>query len=176
MLQLRRLLPLLASVVTLFAVPLVAPAGTGQYPRSPAVATFVVDGQVAHPRTLTVEDLRQFAEQRVRARFGSGDGREEHRYRGALLLDVLQAAQPQFDSETKNDALRHAVLVTASDGYQAALAWGEIDPRFAATEVLLAYEEDRQPLARPRLVVPSDERGGRYVTDVTRVSLLRLAS
>ena len=64
----------------------------------------------------------------------------------------------------------------ASDGYQAAVAWGEIDPRFAATEVLLAYEEDRQPLARPRLVLPSDERGGRYVTDVTRVSLLRLGT
>ena len=77
--------------------------------------------------------------------------------------------------ETKNDALRHAVLVTASDCYQAVVAWGEIDPRFATTEVLLAYEEDRQPLARPRLVVPGDERGGRYVTDVTRVSLLRLA-
>jgi len=161
-----------AAVAGTFAVPLVAPAATGQYPRSPAAATFVVDGQVAHPRTLTVEDLRQFPEQRVRARFGSGDGREEHRYRGALLLDVLEAAQPQFDPETKNDA----VLVTASDGYQAAVAWGEIDPRFAATEVLLAYEEDRQPLARPRLVVPSDERGGRYVTEVTRVSLLRLAS
>ena len=161
-----------AAVAGTFAVPLVAPAATGQYPRSPAAATFVVDGQVAHPRTLTVEDLRQFPEQRVRARFGSGDGREEHRYRGALLLDVLEAAQPQFDPETKNDA----VLVTASDGYQAAVAWGEIGPRFAATEVLLAYEEDRQPLARPRLVVPSDERGGRYVTEVTRVSLLRLAS
>ena len=161
-----------AAVAGTFAVPLVAPAATGQYPRSPAAATFVVDGQVAHPRTLTVEDLRQFPEQRVRARFGSGDGREEHRYRGALLLDVLEAAQPQFDPETKNDA----VLVTASDGYQAAVAWGEIDPRFAATEVLLAYEEDRQPLARPRLVVPGDERGGRYVTDVSRVSLLRLAS
>ena len=104
-----------AAVAGTFAVPLVAPAGTGQYPRSPAVATFVVDGQVAHPRTLTVEDLRQFPEQRVRARFGSGDGREEHRYRGALLLDVLEAAQPQFDPETKNDALRHAVLVTASE-------------------------------------------------------------
>ena len=161
-----------AVVAGTFAVPLVAPAATGQYPRSPAAATFVINGQVAHPRTLTAEDLRQFPEQRVRARFGSGDGREERRYRGALLLDVLEAAQPQFDPETKNDA----VLVTASDGYQAAVAWGEIDPRFAATEVLLAYEEDRQPLARPRLVVPSDERGGRYVTEVTRVSLLRLAS
>ena len=78
-------------------------------------ATFVVDGQVAHPRTLTVEDLRQLPEQRVRVRFGSGDGREDHRYRGALLLNVLKAPQTRFDPETKNEALRHAVLVTASE-------------------------------------------------------------
>ena len=53
-------------------------------------------------------------------------------------------------------------------------AWGEIDPGFAGNEVLLAVEEDRHPLKRPRLVVPGDERGGRYVSDVTTVSLLRV--
>ena len=63
----------------------------------------------------------------------------------------------------------------ASDGYQAIVAWGEIDRGFENKEVLLAVTEDGRPLddEGPRLVVPGDIRGGRYVTGVTRIRLER---
>lgn len=41
---------------------------------------------------------------------------------------------------------------------------------------LLAFEEDGRALERPRLVVPGDAHGGRYVTDVSTVSLLRVGA
>ncbi|HEX3732961.1 MAG TPA: hypothetical protein VHU91_08590, partial [Mycobacteriales bacterium] len=97
-----------------------------------------------------------------------------HLYRGASLIDVLTSAHPSFDSTIKDAKLRYAVLISASDDYQAALSWGEIDPHYANTGVLLVYEQDGVLLARPHLIVPGDETGGRYVCDITNVKLLRV--
>lgn len=112
-----------------------------------AKPTFVVDVRVAEPLTLTVDDLRTFTVQRQKVHFSSGSGKESYRYQGALLIDVLTSAKPHFDPDVKNDKLRHAVLVGATDGYQAALAWGEIDPGFANTRVLRCGL--RSPLSWP---------------------------
>ena len=50
---------------------------------------------------------------------------------------------------------------------------GEIDPGFENKEVLLATSQDGNPLdsAGPRLVVPGDISGRRYVSNVNRVFL-----
>jgi len=40
--------------------------------------------------------------------------------------------------------------------------------------VLLAVIQDGQPLTQPRLVVPGDIHGGRYVSDVVSVRLGRV--
>ncbi|MGH3913161.1 MAG: molybdopterin-dependent oxidoreductase [Pseudonocardiaceae bacterium] len=165
------ILPLLSAGAVTTAGP-----GTTAVAVTTAKPTFVVDGRVAAPLTLTVDQLRDFPLQRQRVRFLAGGGPEVHRYQGALLIDVLTSAKPQFDPAVKNDKLRYAVLVGATDGYQAVLAWGEIDPAFANTRALLAFEEDGRALDRPRLVVPGDEHGGRYVTDVSSVSLFRVGT
>jgi DMSO/TMAO reductase YedYZ molybdopterin-dependent catalytic subunit len=188
----RRLLTLLAALLTVplltagaqsaAAAPVAAPAAVpapaaAAAPVAPLAAgkpTFVVDGRVAHPKTLSVADLRRFPAHREVVRYIAAGKQETHHFRGALLTDVLAAAKPRFDPAVKHDELRHAVLVGATDGYATVLSWGEIDPGFANTGVLLATEQDGQALARPRLVVPSDKEGGRYVTDVSSVSLLRV--
>ena len=41
--------------------------------------------------------------------------------------------------------------------------------------MLVAYIEDGQPLDRPRLVVPGDVEGARYVGDLTELRVVRLA-
>jgi hypothetical protein len=86
---------------------------------------------------------------------------------------VLALATPQFDLSIKNDKLRHFVSVSATDEYRALVAYGEIDPNFENKDVLLATSEDGRPLDTegPRLVVPGDIAGGRYVTNVNRVFL-----
>ena len=92
----------------------------------------------------------------------------------ALLYDVLSLLRPRFDPAVRNDKLRFYVSATGLAAYQAIVAWGEIDPEFENKGVLLAVIEDGQTLTRgPRLVVPGDIRGGRYVSDVVSIRLER---
>lgn len=151
-----------------------ASAATAHPPANPV--SFTVSGAVNHPLTLTVSDLRRYHAQREWVSFGSSAGQEHHSFRGALLSDVLTAASPKFNPAVKNDKLGFAVVVTGTDGYRATLSWAEFDPDFGNNKDLLAFEQDSQGLTRPRLVVPHDGKGGRYVSDVASVTLLSLGS
>ena len=136
---------------------------------------FLVIGDVAHPAILEVAALQNpsLTQHTETVTFKAGNGTQQHTYVGPLLLDVLNQAGPLFDPTIKNDKLRHYVSVSATDGYRALVAWGEIDPGFENKEVLLATTEDGRSLATdgPRLVVPGDISGGRYVSNVNRVFL-----
>ena len=155
------------SVVGLVAtVALAAPAAA----QAPA-ATFQVTGDVNNPLTLTTADLAKLPQHKVRVKFLSGSSKERHTYRGPYLYDVVTQAQPDFDPDIKNDKLRFYVSATGADGYAAIVSWGEIDPDFGARKILLAVSEDGRSLAAdgPRLVVPRDKRGGRYVSNVISI-------
>jgi hypothetical protein len=86
---------------------------------------------------------------------------------------VLTSVVPQWDPALKNDKLRYYISVTASDAYQALVAYGEIDPSFENKKVLPAVTQDGVPLTDQglRLVVPGDIAGGRYVTGVVKVTI-----
>ncbi len=132
---------------------------------------FLLIGDIARPRILDVAALRALPSKTVEVDFKAGNGTQHHVYVGPLLLDVLAQAGPQFDPAIKNDKLRHFISVTATDDYRALVAYGEIDPSFENKNVLLATSEDGRPLDTegPRLVVPGDIAGGRYVSNVNRV-------
>ena len=173
----RRILPALAALA--LAVPVSLGATAASFAPADASShtsmgtTVRVDGRVAHPMRLGSAELAKFAQHNVTVDFAAGSGTQHHTYTGPTLLDVLQAAKPRFKPAVKNDSLRYAVVVTATDRYKAVVSWAEIDPHYADTEVLLATSEDGAHLDRPRLVVPGDEHGGRYVSDVVSVRLTR---
>jgi solute:Na+ symporter, SSS family len=54
----------------------------------------------------------------------------------------------------------------AADGHAALVSYGEISPDFGNRRILLATSEDGVALERPRLVVPGDVKGARYVSAV----------
>jgi DMSO/TMAO reductase YedYZ molybdopterin-dependent catalytic subunit len=148
--------------------------------------TFAVGGLVASPRTFALADLQALPAQDVTVTFLSGTTPQTHNYRGARLFDVLNPTGPRFDSTRKNDKLRWFARVVATDGYEVAIGWGEFDPDFGNRNLLLAYAGDGQPLTRDgmaRLVLPGDVKGGRYVSNVSSItvhyalamSVLRLA-
>ncbi len=62
------------------------------------------------------------------------------------------------------------MVVTGRDGYQAMIAWGDIDPDLGGGTVLLAWEEDGQPLPAEhqpfQFVVAGDARDERAVWGV----------
>ncbi len=144
---------------------------------SPDASTETVEltGLVERPATLTVAELQAMPVETVDVTFRSGDATEQHSYRGVRLYAVIEQAGLSVDPERKNAKLRTYVVVTAQDGYEVVVAWGEIDPEFGDAPILLAFEEDGQPLSGEdgalRLVVPTDQRGGRYVSGVVRVEV-----
>lgn len=137
---------------------------------------FTVDGQVLNPITLTADDLRNnFSSQTIDVTFQSGQDTVSTTFTGVPLWQVIGAAQPNLNADVSNDRLSTFIVVTATDNYQAVIAWGEIDPEFGNQPILVAYEENGAPIADEegsiRLVVPGDGRGGRYVSGVVNISL-----
>lgn len=138
--------------------------------------TLTVDGQVLNPLALTAEDLQsQFPAHTVEVMYTVNGEALTTTYTGALLWDVVNASQPNFNADINGDKLSMYLVVSAVDSYQATVAWGEIDPALANGEILLAYAQDDAPIADEygavRLVVPSDASDGRYVSGVQNVSL-----
>jgi hypothetical protein len=107
--------------------------------------------------------------------FVGPDGLERHTERGALLSDVLGKVGLATHPDRKNGALSFAVLAVGSDGYRAAVSYGEIAPKFGNEDVLIAFRQDGKHLKRPRLVVPGDVHGGRDVYDLVELRVIRLA-
>ena len=160
----------------LLAVAAVLTGGLGAGPAASATppGSLLVSGNVTRERTLSVADLAALpGQQTVTAVFTAGGVSETHVFTGPLLRDVIALAGLRTDPATKNDKLRDYVAVTASDGYQALLAYGELDPQFEGKQLLLAVTQDGASLAGPgaRLVVPGDTAGGRYVSGVVAVTV-----
>jgi hypothetical protein len=137
-------------------------------------AGVAITGDVRTPLTITPDELRALPPQTESVTFESGTGPQSHTYVGAMLNDVVSAADPIVDTSAKNPLLSLAIRATGADGYTVALAWAEVLPDFTATPVLIAYTEDEIPLDRPRLVVPGDIEGGRYVTDLSELRVVSL--
>ena len=65
-----------------------------------------------------------------------------------------------------------------ADGYAVVFAFAELDPTLGDRRVHLVDRLDDKPLSADdgpwRLVVPRDARGGRWVKQVTRISVVEL--
>lgn len=131
-----------------------------------------VDGAVPAPVTVSREELGSAPRLAVSA---SDHGRPPVRYEGVPLAEVLRLAG--FDpSARRPGALAMAVVVEAADGDRVAFAMAELDAGFRDKVILLADRADGQPLDDAtgplRLVVPDERRAGRWVRQVTRISVV----
>ncbi|WP_327739363.1 molybdopterin-dependent oxidoreductase [Streptomyces nojiriensis] len=153
-----------------------APASASASPKASAApirpGEVRIAGEVDKPYTITLADLRKLPQAEASVEFISAKGDQKHTYRGVLLHEVLKAAQPRFDQGKKNGQLRGVVAATGGGDYRAVFAWAELDPGFAKSQILLAVSEDGtafEDSAGPRLVVPQDTRGGRYVSELNQL-------
>lgn len=129
-----------------------------------------VSGAVRDPgRVLTAEALRALPQREVEVSYQSAKGVEQRRERGVALDTIVAPGELATDPSRKNDQLTFAVLAVGADGYQAAVSYGEVSPDFGNRGILVALDEDGRPLPRPRLVVPGDVKGGRYVSDLVEL-------
>ena len=151
-----------------------APPAPAQHAARPADGMGRLTSDLRAPRDLTPADLAALPQQSVSVEFESGQGRQSHTEQGVLLADLLPV-DALATTDRKNDALSFGVVAIGADGYVAMVSYGEISPDFGNRGALLATIEDGQGLERPRLVVPGDVKGGRYVSDVVELRVVRAA-
>ena len=150
-------------------------------PALPATITLPTDGalhvggQVLNPLKLTVDDLKNnYATQKADVTYLNGTQTVTASFSGVYLRDILDAAEVNYNPDVKNDTLNLYIVATGSDGYQAIIAYGDIDPNFGNMPVMVAYEQDGNALTDTvpmRLVVPGDKHGGRYVSNLVSLEV-----
>jgi DMSO/TMAO reductase YedYZ molybdopterin-dependent catalytic subunit len=156
---------------------------SGRYTNCPGGTSehFRLSGQVEESKTFTLSDLQSLPTSKVAVTFLSGQGQENHTYVGVPLWQLIQSAGGLKPNPTvKNNFLRQYVVVEGTDCYEAVIAVGEIEPTFEGKQVLVAYAEEdpshNQTLLTDqgfaRLVVPGDQKGGRYVSNIKRIWVL----
>ena len=142
----------------------------------PTDGTMRVDGLVLNPLSLTTDSLRSdYSLQTVVTTCLDGGKIVTTTFTGALLWDIIRAAQPNHGPDKPNDQLRMFIVITSIEGYQVVVSWGEIDPQFGNQPIMIGIP----PIANGVesqwgnlwLVVPSDSRCDRYVQGVANISL-----
>jgi DMSO/TMAO reductase YedYZ molybdopterin-dependent catalytic subunit len=98
-------------------------------------------------------------------------------FTGVSLWTLLADAGIATNPAIKNDILNYYVLATGSDGYEAIFSLGELDPMFGGTGLpdLIGYEVNGGPLGADgfaRVVVPGDDFGGRYVSNLVSLQVI----
>ncbi len=131
----------------------------------------VVTGDAGAAVTLTPADLARLPAVTEAVAFATEHGPRQARFEGPLLWSVLDHAHAVTPGKAGGQ-VRRLVLLTGQDGYTAVLALGEVSPEFEGKPVLLALRMDGAALEHPRIVVPSDRRGGRGVHDLARIAVI----
>ncbi|PNG25090.1 molybdopterin-dependent oxidoreductase [Methylocella silvestris] len=139
-----------------------------------SAASFVIGGEVTQRLVVNLAKLKTFPAASADVTYFAGGAVTTHSFTGALLWDVLQKAGIVVDSAVKNDILRKTVTVYGSDGYVSVFSAGEINPYFGGNQIILAYSQDGAPLGDggiAKLVAPGDKAGGRFVSNIARITV-----
>src|SRR5262249_21682813 len=92
-------------------------------PAVPATATFTVGGDVPHPLSLTLADIKSMPRTTVTV---AEEGREV-RYEGVLVGEILKRAEAPIGRDLTGQAVASYVLAKAKDGYQVVFSLPELD-------------------------------------------------
>jgi hypothetical protein len=157
------------------APPAAAPSAAATTAAAPPAGAVALTGDVRTPTVLAKADLAGLPQQTVSVSFGTEKGPQQHSETG-VALSALLPADKLATTAKKNDILSFAVVAVGADGYSAAFGYGDVSADFGNRGLLVALTEDGKPLDRPRLVVPGDVKGGRYVSDLTELHVVRLGS
>lgn len=132
--------------------------------------SLTLDGKVKQAQHFALADLKKLAVQHADVTYQTDRGPVTANFTGVLLWSLIEAAGGLDDGE-KNAAVRHAIRVTAKDGYVMVTSTGEIEPELGGKPALVAFERDGKPLEDFRLVMPGDRHGARNVRDVVTITV-----
>jgi len=135
-----------------------------------------ISGLVTSPGTLSLSDLQAMPGRRtVEVSYTSGGAPLSHTFTGVPLVDVLNAFGLPAEDADHEARLRLYVVLTARDAYQVVVTYSEIDPYLGNAPMLLAWEQDGQPIEADhgpvQLVVPGDLWVSRYIWDISTIEV-----
>jgi DMSO/TMAO reductase YedYZ molybdopterin-dependent catalytic subunit len=91
-------------------------------------------------------------------------------WKGVPLMALLEKAGT-MEEKGHGAYLQHVIIARGTDGYGAAIAIGEIEPKFEGKQVIVAYQKDGVPLPSLRLIIPGDTHAGRDVRDLAELTV-----
>jgi hypothetical protein len=133
--------------------------------------SFSLEGKIKQPQHFTVDDLKKLPPQHVEVTYQTDRGPVTTNFTGVLLWSLIDAAGGLQDAGEKGAAIRHAIRITAKDGWVVVTSTGEIAPDFGDKGALVAYERDGKPLDDFRIVMPGDKHGARNARDVVTIAV-----
>lgn len=147
-------------------------------PIAPA-AQVQLGGEVDRPAGLRVAQLQQQTSVTQTVSYASGTTPQTKTYTGASLWTVLDGAGIKTNAAIKNDLLGKYVIATGADGYRAVFSTGELKPDLGNRATIVAYAETLNGVSAAlpasdgpfRLTSPGDVKGGRYVSNLTRLDV-----
>jgi precorrin-4/cobalt-precorrin-4 C11-methyltransferase len=174
------LVPFTSQILAVMALAICSVAAAAPSCRALATADqplLIVRDLAGTNHTLSAEQFADLPQVSRKTKLPHGGGEVE--FRGALLRDLLakfgvrpssNAGEPLEFSRPLRSAY---VLIEAADGYQVVFSLPEIFQLGAGQEVLVAQQEDGQPLAAEaapyRIVLPGSDNCERWVRMVRRV-------
>lgn len=125
------------------------------------------------PTRLSIAEIKGMAH--VSVTIHNSHASADETYSGVRLSDILGSLGAPLGKELRGEALTNYIVATGSDGYQAVLSLGEIDPAFHTGEVIVADTMSGKPLGEHdgplKLVVSEDKRPARAVRNLTTITL-----
>jgi DMSO/TMAO reductase YedYZ molybdopterin-dependent catalytic subunit len=136
-----------------------------------------LSGAVQTPGVFTLSSLEALPATTETVTYLAGGTPVTATFTGVSIWTLLTDAGIVTNPAIKNDILNYYLLATGSDGYEAIFSLGELDPMFGGTGApdLIAYLQDGMPLGADgfaRVVVPGDDFGGRYVSNLVGLQVI----
>ena len=143
-------------------------------PKTGASVLIQVVGDVAHPLSLTSEELAKLPRQTVRAKGHDG---VDSQFDGVALAEFLAKAGVPTGKDVRGPAMALYVVVEAADGYRAVFALAELEPAFTDRVIVLADHRDGKALSARegpfQIIVPGEKKHARWVRQVIRLKVGR---
>ena len=133
-----------------------------------------VSGDVRHPLMITHKDFAAYPHLEVTVQTSKG---KPIVFRGVTLYNLLQFVGAPMGDSTEGKNQTWYVQAEASDGYKVLFALAEIDTSFSKNSILVADGKNGGSLdtnAAPlMIVVPQEQRHGRWIRHLTALRVLR---
>lgn len=127
-------------------------------------------------KTVTITASEFAALPRTELNLPARDNQKERHFSGVAMRTVLEQVGAPLGDKLRGRQLQTSVIVRCRDNYAVLFALAEFDENFSDRTILLADQEDGEPLppsAAPfRVVVPGDKRGARSCQQVLTIEIV----